>query len=59
MTLYIEDYMKYDQTKILDDERFRRLTCIKRATFEKIVFILPEEDKRDLASDSTSGSRNL
>ena len=46
--------MKYDQTKILDDERFRRLTGIKRAYFWENVFILPEEDKKKKAK----GGRN-
>jgi hypothetical protein len=46
--------MRYDQTKVLDDEKFRRLTGIKRATFEKIVCILREEDRKKKAK----GGRN-
>ena len=46
--------MKYDQSKVLDDEKFRRLTGIKRSTFEKIVCILREEDRKKKAK----GGRN-
>lgn len=37
--------MKYEQIRNLSDESFRRLTGIKRQTFEKIVKILLEDDK--------------
>ena len=37
--------MKSNQIFILEDEKFRRLTGIKRATFKKIVEILQEADK--------------
>lgn len=37
--------MKYEQIRNLSDESFRRLTGIKRQTFEKIVKILVEDDK--------------
>lgn len=37
--------MKYDQIKELDDERFRRLTGVKRSTFEMMIKILIEADK--------------
>lgn len=37
--------MKSNQIFILGDEKFRRLTGIKRATFKKIVEILQEADK--------------
>ncbi len=37
--------MKYDQIKELDDERFRRLTGVKRSTFEMMLNILKEADK--------------
>ena len=37
--------MKYDQIKELDDERFRRLTGVKRSTFEMMLKILIEADK--------------
>jgi hypothetical protein len=38
--------MKYDQIKELEDEKFRRLTGIKRLTFSKMVEILAEADRR-------------
>ena len=37
--------MKFDKIAGLDDERFRRLTGVKRTTFEKMVLILQEADK--------------
>lgn len=37
--------MKYDQIKELDDERFRRLTGVKRSTFERMLKILIEVDQ--------------
>jgi hypothetical protein len=37
--------MKFDKIAGLDDERFRRLTGVKRSTFEKMVLILQEADK--------------
>ena len=37
--------MKFDKITGLDDERFRRLTGLKRTTFEKMVLILQEADK--------------
>ena len=37
--------MKHDQIKELDDERFRRLTGVKRSTFEMMIKILIEADK--------------
>lgn len=37
--------MKFDKIIGLDDERFRRLTGVKRTTFEKMVLILQEADK--------------
>lgn len=37
--------MKYEQIRNLSDESFRRLTGIKRQTFEKIVKILVEDDR--------------
>jgi len=46
--------MKYEQTKTLDDEKFRRLTGVKRATFEKMVGILKDADKKKKAK----GGRN-
>ena len=37
--------MKYEQIRNLLDESFRRLTGVKRQTFEKMVKILVEDDK--------------
>ena len=37
--------MKFDKIAGLDDERFLRLTGVKRTTFDKMVFILREADK--------------
>lgn len=37
--------MKYEQVQNLPDESFRRLTGVKRQTFEKMVKILAEDDK--------------
>ncbi|MBS4165314.1 Uncharacterized protein NEOC65_000368 [Neochlamydia sp. AcF65] len=36
--------MKFDKIEKLDDERFRRLTGVKRSTFDKMVQILQEAD---------------
>ena len=41
--------MKYDQAKVLSEEQFRRLTGVKRRTFEKMVKILEEADKQKKA----------
>ena len=37
--------MKFDKITRLDDERFRRLTGVKRTTFERMVLILQGADK--------------
>lgn len=37
--------MRYDNLKKFKDEEFRRLTGIKRATFEKMIGILKEAEK--------------
>lgn len=37
--------MKFDKIVGLDDERFRRLTGVKRTTFDKMAVILREADK--------------
>lgn len=36
--------MKYEQIKSLEDEKFRRLTGVKKATFEKMTQILQETE---------------
>ena len=38
--------MKYDQISDLPNEQFRRLTGIKRQTFQKMLEILKEDDER-------------
>ncbi len=38
--------MKYETAKELEDEKFRRLTGLKRATFDKIVEILRKANKK-------------
>ena len=38
--------MKYESIKDLGDEKFRRLTGIQRSTFEKMIGILSEADKK-------------
>ena len=38
--------MKYEQVKSLSDEQFRRLTGVKRSTFDKMIEILEEADKK-------------
>ncbi len=38
--------MKYDQIKELGEEKFRRLTGIKRSTFAKMIGILSEADQK-------------
>src|SRR5271157_3081130 len=41
--------MKYDQIKNLPNEQFRRLTGVKRKTFEKMLEILREADRKKKA----------
>lgn len=41
--------MKYAVIKGLEDEKFRRLTGVKRTTFEKMVEILSDSDKKKRA----------
>lgn len=41
--------MKYEQIKELEEEQFRRLTGVKRKTFEKMLSILREEDSKKKA----------
>ena len=38
--------LKYEQVSILSDEQFRRLTGVKVATFDKMVKILKDADKK-------------
>ncbi|MFP3015364.1 MAG: IS5 family transposase [Wolbachia sp.] len=41
--------MKYKEIEKLEGEKFRRLTGVKKATFERMVEIMDEEDKRKKA----------
>lgn len=41
--------MKFDKIEGLDDERFRRLTGLKRPTFNKMLLILQESDREKKA----------
>lgn len=41
--------MKYSQIQGLDDDKFRRLTGVKRSTFEKMIAILKEADLKKKA----------
>ena len=38
--------MKYERIKGVEDEKFRRLTGVNRSTFEKMIAILSEADKK-------------
>ncbi len=38
--------MKYDQIKDLGKEKFRRLTGVQHCTFNKMIGILSEADKK-------------
>jgi hypothetical protein len=40
----LEVAMKYEQITLLEDKKFRRLTGIKRTTFDKMIAILQEAD---------------
>jgi len=41
--------MKYSQIQGLDDDKFRRLTGVKRSTFEKMIGILKDADLKKKA----------
>lgn len=47
--------MKYDQIKVLPDEKFRRLTGVKRSTFHKMIEILSNADQQ---KKSRGGRKN-
>lgn len=47
--------MKYDQLKEMEDEKFRRLTGVKRSTFNRMLEILKEADIR---KKSRGGRKN-
>lgn len=41
--------MKFEKAKDLDNEKFRRLTGIKRSTFEQMILILLEKHQEKKA----------
>lgn len=41
----MREKVKYETVKELDDEKFRRLTGVKKATFNKMVEILRKANK--------------
>lgn len=47
--------MSYDQVKVLEDEKFRRLTGVKLPTFSKMVDILKQAD---IHKKSQGGRKN-
>lgn len=47
--------MKYPHIQVLEDEKFRRLTGVKRSTFEKMISILKEAD---IKKKSQGGHKN-
>jgi Helix-turn-helix of DDE superfamily endonuclease len=49
-----EEKMKFETVKDLDDEKFRRLTGVKRPTFDKMVYILGQSIK---TRKTTSGRK--
>ena len=51
--------MKYESIKGLEEEKFRRLTGIKRATFEKMMGILSEADKKKKAKGGRKSKLTL
>ena len=51
--------MKYESIKGLEEEKFRRLTGVKRATFEKMTRILSEADKQKKAKGGRKSKLSL
>lgn len=51
--------MKYEQIKELEKEKFRRLTGVKRSTFEKMIGILSEADKKKKARGGRKNKLSL
>ncbi len=51
--------MKYESIKGLEEEKFRRLTGVKRATFEKMMGILSEADKKKKAKGGRKSKLTL
>jgi len=51
--------MKYEQISKLEENRFRRLTGIKRTTFNKMIAILKEEDQKKKANGGRKNKLNI
>jgi hypothetical protein len=51
--------MKYDQIKEMDDEKFRRLTGVKRKTFGAMVEILKEADNEKKSKGGRKNKLNM
>jgi len=51
--------MKYNQIKDLHEESFRRLTGVKRKTFEKMLEILREADRKKKAAGGRKNSVSI
>lgn len=51
--------MKYESIKELEEEKFRRLTGVKRVTFEKMLRILGEADKQKKAKGGRKSKLSL
>ena len=51
--------MKYEQISKLEESRFRRLTGIKRTTFNKMIAILKEEDQKKKANGGRKNKLNI
>ena len=51
--------MKYEQVKILSDKQFRRLTGVKRGTFDRMIKILAAVDKKKKAKRGRRNKLNM
>ena len=51
--------MKHEQIKLLEDEKFRRLTGVKRATFDKMTSILREAEIKKKAQGGRSSKLSI
>lgn len=51
--------MKYETIKDIEDEKFRRLTGVKKSTFEKMVEILKQADEKKKAKGGRKNKLSL
>jgi len=51
--------MKYNQIQELEDENFRRLTGVKRPTFERMVEIIKDSDQKKKAKGGRKNKLSL